>query len=279
MDPHPANNPDSESNRQEVLERCRKLLSSALNLPAFDSDLSQPLLSAMRYVPLRDESARSSKQPVANGIHGSHYQPTIAGREEAELYPHDPQAAKQIVAALNAHEEKESCFCPSCGNDLGSASLDDPEHGCNFCGSQSQVVFAILQHTTHTRSWRTLPLSPFLPLSLSLSRSFALSLPSNPLYSTWNPPTLTETNVATGVDTITACNRSTCQEFVAKRSEVNASPRAPVSRAQYYWQRDFRICVTIKAQTKSVDANGMDPLLPNFQHKPPHTGRRFVVSV
>ena len=173
MDPHPANNLDSESNRQEVLERCRKLLSSALNLPSFDSDLSQPLLSAMRYVPLSDESARS-KQPAANGIHGSHHQPTIADRGEAELHPHDPQAAKQIVAALNAHKEKESCFCRSCGNDLGSASLDDPEYVCNFCGPQSQVVFAILQYTTHTHDHGELSLSLAFSLSVCLSRSLAL---------------------------------------------------------------------------------------------------------
>ncbi len=191
MDPHPANNLDSESNRQEVLERCRKLLSSALSFPAFDSDLSQPLLSAMRYVPLDDESARSSKQPAANGIHGSHHQPTIADREETELYPRDPQAAKQIVAALNAQEEKEICFCPSCGNDLGSESLNDPEHVCNFCGSQSQVVFAILQHTTHTIMASSPSLSRFLSLSLPLSRarsqSLSLSLPL-PSLSTALPP-------------------------------------------------------------------------------------------
>ncbi len=79
--------------------------------------------------------------------------------------------------------------------------------------------------------------------------------------------------MVTGVHEITACNRTTCEEFVAKRSEGNA----PVPRAQYYWQHDFRICMTIKAETGSVDANGMDPLLPIFQHKRPHTGRLVTV--
>ena len=72
---------------------------------------------------------------AANGLEDS---------EKAGRYHRDPQAAKQITAALNAHEEKESCFCASCGNDLGSAFLDAHEHVCNFCGHHSQVVFAIL---------------------------------------------------------------------------------------------------------------------------------------
>jgi hypothetical protein len=79
MDYPPAINPESETNRQELLLRCRKLLSNALNLPTFDADLSRPLLSAMQYVPLSDasESASSSTQPAANGIqvNGTHHQP------------------------------------------------------------------------------------------------------------------------------------------------------------------------------------------------------------
>ena len=81
MDYPPANNPESDPNRPELLLRCRKLLSNALNLPNLDADLPLPLLSAMQYVPLSNasESARSLEQPAANGIqvNGTHHQPII----------------------------------------------------------------------------------------------------------------------------------------------------------------------------------------------------------